>query len=100
MTSKPFSLSFYFGGVWGSGNTGEPSSLYSESAFEQFGALTSEHGDQKQEEKWQQHGAEEREIRRSEKTTEETELVILDPEHVRSPQILSYSFAGLRFLFV
>ncbi|NXF62631.1 CCD40 protein, partial [Ciccaba nigrolineata] len=42
----------------------------SESAFEQFGQLTSE-------EEWQQHGAEEQEISRS----EETELVVLDPEH-------------------
>ncbi|KAM8992343.1 coiled-coil domain-containing protein 40 isoform 1-T1 [Ara ararauna] len=64
-----------------SGNTREPSCLYSELASEQFGALTSECGDRKQEEEWQQHGAEEREIRRSEKTAEETELVVLDPEH-------------------
>ncbi|XP_074745665.1 coiled-coil domain-containing protein 40 isoform X1 [Strix uralensis] len=42
----------------------------SESAFEQFGQLTSE-------EEWQQHGAEEQEISRS----EETELIVLDPEH-------------------
>lgn len=37
---------------------------------------------------------------RSEETVEETELVVLDPEHVRSPQILSFSFADLLFLFV
>uniref|UniRef100_A0A8C8B1D3 Coiled-coil domain containing 40 n=1 Tax=Otus sunia TaxID=257818 RepID=A0A8C8B1D3_9STRI len=42
----------------------------SESAFKQFGQLTSE-------EECQQHGAEEQEISRS----EETELVVLDPEH-------------------
>lgn len=37
---------------------------------------------------------------RSEETVEETELVVLDPEHVRSPQILSFSFADFLFLFV
>ncbi|KAM7088878.1 coiled-coil domain-containing protein 40 isoform 1-T2 [Ciconia maguari] len=54
----------------------------SESAFEQFGQLTSEHGDQRWEKKSQQRGAEENEISgRSEETVEETELVVLDPEH-------------------
>ncbi|NWU70213.1 CCD40 protein, partial [Pterocles burchelli] len=54
----------------------------SESAFEQFGQLTSEHGDQRREEECQQHGAEENEIgRRNGETAEETELVVLDPEH-------------------
>lgn len=37
---------------------------------------------------------------RSEETVEETELVVLDPEHVRSPQILSFFFADLLFLFI
>ncbi|NWI27846.1 CCD40 protein, partial [Sula dactylatra] len=54
----------------------------SESAFEQFGQLTSEHGDQRWEKECQQPGAEEREISgRSEETVEETKLVVLDPEH-------------------
>ncbi|NXN66211.1 CCD40 protein, partial [Himantopus himantopus] len=53
----------------------------SESAFEQFRQLTSEHGDQRWEKEWQQHGAEEHEISRSEETVEKTELVVLDPEH-------------------
>ncbi|NXW63975.1 CCD40 protein, partial [Eurystomus gularis] len=58
------------------------SSPQSESAFEQFGQLTGEHGDQRWEEGGQQRGAEEHEIsRRREKTPEETELVVLDPEH-------------------
>ncbi|XP_010289374.1 PREDICTED: coiled-coil domain-containing protein 40 [Phaethon lepturus] len=52
-----------------------------ECAFEQFGQLTSEHGDQRWEKEGQQRGAEEHEISRSEKTVEETELVVLDPEH-------------------
>ncbi|KAK4812086.1 hypothetical protein QYF61_026918 [Mycteria americana] len=65
-----------------SGHIGEPISFYLESAFEQFGQLTSEHGDQRWEKKSQQHGAEENEISgRSEETVEETELVVLDPEH-------------------
>ncbi|NXE82848.1 CCD40 protein, partial [Cochlearius cochlearius] len=54
----------------------------SESAFEQFGQLTSEHGDKRWEKERQQHGAEEDEITgRGEETIEETELVVLDPEH-------------------
>nr|XP_009490751.1 PREDICTED: coiled-coil domain-containing protein 40 [Pelecanus crispus] len=50
----------------------------SEPAFEQSGQLTSEHGDQGWEKEHQQHGAEENEISRK---SEETELVVLDPEH-------------------
>ncbi|XP_032845849.2 coiled-coil domain-containing protein 40 isoform X2 [Tyto alba] len=50
----------------------------SESAFEQFNQLTSEHGDQRWEKECQQGGAEEHEISRR---SEETELVVLDPEH-------------------
>ncbi|NXR00108.1 CCD40 protein, partial [Sagittarius serpentarius] len=53
----------------------------SESAFEQFSQLTSGHGDQRQEKEHQWHRAEEHEISRSEETAEETELVVLDPEH-------------------
>ncbi|NWU48361.1 CCD40 protein, partial [Dromas ardeola] len=54
----------------------------SESAFEQFGQLTSEHGDQRWEKERQQRGAEEHEISRSsEETVEKPELVVLDPEH-------------------
>ncbi|KFQ98647.1 Coiled-coil domain-containing protein 40, partial [Nipponia nippon] len=54
----------------------------SESAFEQFSQLTSEHGGQRWEKECQQHGTEEREIsRRSEGNAEERELVVLDPEH-------------------
>ncbi|XP_074967752.1 coiled-coil domain-containing protein 40 isoform X1 [Phalacrocorax aristotelis] len=65
-----------------SGNIGERISLYSESALEQFGQLTSEHGDQRWEKECQQPGSEEREISgRREETTEETKLVVLDPEH-------------------
>ncbi|NXK24288.1 CCD40 protein, partial [Arenaria interpres] len=57
-------------------------STQSESAFEQFGRLTSEHGEQKWEKESQQRGAEKHEISgRSEATTEKTELVVLDPEH-------------------
>ncbi|NXW38156.1 CCD40 protein, partial [Phaetusa simplex] len=53
-----------------------------ESAFEQFGQLTGEHGDQRWEKEHQQRGAEEHEIRRrSEETVEKPELVVLDPEH-------------------
>ncbi|KAM6377009.1 coiled-coil domain-containing protein 40 [Pluvialis apricaria] len=54
----------------------------SESAFEHFSQLTSEHGDQRWEKDWQQHGTEEHEISgRSEETIEKPELVVLDPEH-------------------
>ncbi|NWW54635.1 CCD40 protein, partial [Pedionomus torquatus] len=58
------------------------SSSQSESAFERFEQLTSEHGDQRWEKGRQQPGDEEHEIsRRSEETTEKPELVVLDPEH-------------------
>ncbi|XP_014805656.1 PREDICTED: coiled-coil domain-containing protein 40 [Calidris pugnax] len=58
------------------------SSTQSESAFEQFGQLTSEHGDQKWEKEHQQRGAEEHKISgRSEETTEKRDPVVLDPEH-------------------
>ncbi|NXN46746.1 CCD40 protein, partial [Rhinoptilus africanus] len=54
----------------------------SDSAFEQFGQLTSEHGDQRWEKEGQQRGAEEHKISgRSEETVEKPELVVLDPEH-------------------
>ncbi|NXJ82737.1 CCD40 protein, partial [Trogon melanurus] len=54
----------------------------SESAFEQFDQLTCEHGAQKREEEHEQRGAEEHEISgKSEGNVEETELVVLDPEH-------------------
>ncbi|NXX48559.1 CCD40 protein, partial [Tricholaema leucomelas] len=46
-----------------------------------FACLTTEHGDQPWEEEWQQHGAEEHEIRRSAESLKETELIVLDPEH-------------------
>ncbi|KFP89550.1 Coiled-coil domain-containing protein 40, partial [Apaloderma vittatum] len=53
-----------------------------ESAFEQFDQLTREHGAQEWEEEHQQRGAEEHEISgKSEENVEETELVVLDPEH-------------------
>ncbi|NXN30666.1 CCD40 protein, partial [Nycticryphes semicollaris] len=59
------------------------SSTQSESAFEQFGQLTSECGDQRWEKEHEQRGAEEDEIRgrSEEETTEKPELVVLDPEH-------------------
>ncbi|KAM6344161.1 coiled-coil domain-containing protein 40 isoform 2-T2 [Alca torda] len=54
----------------------------SESAFEQFGQLTGEHGYQRWEKEHQQRGAEEHEISgRNEETVEKPELVVLDPEH-------------------
>ncbi|NWI64273.1 CCD40 protein, partial [Todus mexicanus] len=54
----------------------------SEPAVEQLGQLSGQHGDQRWEGEQQQHGVEEREISgRREETTEETELVVLDPEH-------------------
>ncbi|NXI60910.1 CCD40 protein, partial [Anseranas semipalmata] len=53
-----------------------------ESAFGQFGQLASEHGGQRWEQECQQLGAEENEISgRSEETAEETQLIVLDPEH-------------------
>ncbi|NXX97643.1 CCD40 protein, partial [Centropus bengalensis] len=58
------------------------SSTKPESAFEQPGQPTSEHGNQRLEEKCQQHGAEEHKTsKRSERDVEETKLVVLDPEH-------------------
>ncbi|KAM6050400.1 coiled-coil domain-containing protein 40 isoform 2-T2 [Chlamydotis macqueenii] len=54
----------------------------SESAFERFDQLASEHGDQRWEKECQPRGAGEHEISgRSEETIEEKELVVLDPEH-------------------
>ncbi|XP_035424617.1 coiled-coil domain-containing protein 40 isoform X3 [Cygnus atratus] len=53
-----------------------------ESVFEQLGQLANEHGGQRQEQEGQQPGTEENEISgRSEETAEETQLVVLDPEH-------------------
>ncbi|XP_071429399.1 coiled-coil domain-containing protein 40 isoform X2 [Pithys albifrons albifrons] len=64
------------------GNMGDPISLHSEPTSEQVPELSSEHDDQKWEKEFQQHGSEELEISRSsEETAEETELVVLDPEH-------------------
>ncbi|NXY50108.1 CCD40 protein, partial [Ceuthmochares aereus] len=58
------------------------SSMKSESTFEQLGQMTSEHDDQRWKEESQQHGAEEHKISgSSEETIEETQLVVLDPEH-------------------
>uniref|UniRef100_A0A8B9ZC44 Coiled-coil domain containing 40 n=1 Tax=Buteo japonicus TaxID=224669 RepID=A0A8B9ZC44_9AVES len=83
MKSKPFPLSLRGEKGGCPGNIGEPISLYLESAFEQFSQLTSGHGDQRWEKERQQRGAEEHEIsRRNEETIEETELVVLDPEHL------------------
>ncbi|NWH66525.1 CCD40 protein, partial [Geococcyx californianus] len=59
----------------------EPISLHLESAFEQLGQLTNEHGEQRWEKEHQQHGAEEHKISRSEETIEKTQLVVLDAEH-------------------
>ncbi|XP_064378923.1 coiled-coil domain-containing protein 40 isoform X1 [Dromaius novaehollandiae] len=65
-----------------SGDIGEPISLYSEAAFEEFSQYASEHGGQRRQQEYQQHGAEEIEKSgRSEETAEETQLVVLDPEH-------------------
>ncbi|NXC37809.1 CCD40 protein, partial [Penelope pileata] len=53
-----------------------------ESAFEQFGQLAGEHGGQQREQECQQLGAEENERSgRSNVAAEETQLVVLDPEH-------------------
>ncbi|XP_031454780.1 coiled-coil domain-containing protein 40 [Phasianus colchicus] len=58
------------------------SSTEPESALEQFNQLASEHGDQKWEQEHQQVGAEQNETSgRSNKAAEETQLVVLDPEH-------------------
>ncbi|NWW84172.1 CCD40 protein, partial [Rhynochetos jubatus] len=63
----------------------------SESAFEQFNQLSSEHGDQRWEEESQQRGAEEHEVSgRREETTEEKELIALDPEH---PLVIKFQAA-------
>ncbi|NXS37954.1 CCD40 protein, partial [Pomatostomus ruficeps] len=60
------------------GSKGRPSSHHSEPSFE----LPSDHGNQRWEKGFQQRGAEEHETRKSrEKPAEETELLILDPEH-------------------
>ncbi|KAM4761927.1 coiled-coil domain-containing protein 40 isoform 1-T1 [Cyanocitta cristata] len=60
------------------GSKGRASSHHAELTFE----LPSDHGNQRQDKGLQQHGAEEHGIRKSRrKTAEETELVILDPEH-------------------
>ncbi|XP_067164571.1 coiled-coil domain-containing protein 40 isoform X3 [Apteryx mantelli] len=65
-----------------SGDIGEPISLYSEAAFEEFSQYASEHGGQRWQQECQQHGAEEIEIsERNEEAAEETQLVVLDPEH-------------------
>ncbi|XP_062447645.1 coiled-coil domain-containing protein 40 isoform X3 [Rhea pennata] len=65
-----------------SGDIEEPISLYSEAAFEEFSQYASEHGNHRWQQEYQQHGAEEIEISgRSEETAEETQLVVLDPEH-------------------
>ncbi|NXG20776.1 CCD40 protein, partial [Grallaria varia] len=57
-------------------------SLHSEPASEQVPKLPSEHGHQRWKKEFQQHGSEEHEIGRSnEETAEETELIVLDPEH-------------------
>ncbi|NXE93721.1 CCD40 protein, partial [Menura novaehollandiae] len=58
------------------------SSLRSKPTFEQFPKLPSDHDNQRWKKEFQQRAAEEHEIRKSrEKTAEETELVVLDPEH-------------------
>ncbi|NWW80386.1 CCD40 protein, partial [Climacteris rufus] len=58
------------------------SSRPSKPTFEQLPELPSDHGKQRWEKGFQQRGAEEHETRKSrEKTAEETELVVLDPEH-------------------
>ncbi|NXF84076.1 CCD40 protein, partial [Sclerurus mexicanus] len=64
------------------GNMGDPVSPHSEATSEQVPELPSEHGNQRREEEFQHHGSEEHEIsQRSEEPAEETELVVLDPEH-------------------
>nr|XP_047906272.1 coiled-coil domain-containing protein 40 isoform X2 [Anser cygnoides] len=53
-----------------------------EFVFEQLGQLANKHGGQRQEQEGQQPGTEENEISgRNEETAEETQLVVLDPEH-------------------
>lgn len=64
----------------------------SESALEQFRQLASEHGGQKWQQERQQLGAEQNETSgRSNEAAEETQLVVLDPEHVRNLQILLFA---------
>ncbi|KFP80681.1 Coiled-coil domain-containing protein 40, partial [Acanthisitta chloris] len=63
-----------------------PTSLRSEPALEQvpeqLPELSSEHSGQREGKECQQHGAEEHELSRSsEETVEDTELIVLDPEH-------------------
>nr|XP_009680965.1 PREDICTED: coiled-coil domain-containing protein 40 isoform X4 [Struthio camelus australis] len=65
-----------------SDDIGEPISLYSEAAFEESSQRASEHGGRTWQQEYQQRGAEEMEISgRSKETAEETQLVVLDPEH-------------------
>ncbi|NXO19224.1 CCD40 protein, partial [Oriolus oriolus] len=60
------------------GSKGQPGSRHAKPTFE----LPGDHGSQRQEKGVQQRGAEQHEIRKSRKKTgEETELVVLDPEH-------------------
>ncbi|XP_065591407.1 coiled-coil domain-containing protein 40 [Cyrtonyx montezumae] len=61
-------------------SVGLNSSTEPESALEQFGQLASEHGSQKWEQERQQLGAEQNETRSNEEA-EETQLIVLDPEH-------------------
>lgn len=69
----------------------------SESALEQFNQLASEHGGQKREQEHQQAGAEQNETSgRSNEAAEETQLVVLDPEHVRNLQILLFAIGCIR----
>lgn len=75
--------------------------FFSGSVFEQLGQLANEHGGQRQEQEGQQPGTEENEISgRSEEPAEETQLVVLDPEHVRSLQILPFLTADVLFVFI
>ncbi|NXY26866.1 CCD40 protein, partial [Atrichornis clamosus] len=57
------------------------SSLRSKPSFEQFPKLPGDHGNQRWGKEFQQRGAEEHGIRKSREKAEETELVVLDPEH-------------------
>ncbi|NXI41681.1 CCD40 protein, partial [Galbula dea] len=57
------------------------SSAETESALQQFGQLTGEHGDQRQDEECQQHRDEEPELSRSGETVKDRKPVVLDPEH-------------------
>lgn len=60
--------------------------------MEQFRQLASEHGGQKWQQERQQLGAEQNEASgRSNEAAEETQLVVLDPEHVRNLQILLFA---------